>query len=159
MMSVTVYSEVEDLMIADLMVPDPDIKFRYLISAAREINAVVGATYVVPLNLDELEPNSLALIQLLSTKIASARLLMSLAIPGEDNRPNAYARYLLREAQDQLELIQLKKIPLEGATLRDDKITYTGPGVINRDEESPLEAFENAFMRGGTPWTWAPGPL
>ncbi len=156
------YSPAEDLLVGDMKFHDPNVKVRYLIGAAREINAALGSTYALPLDLAAIaaaSPASIAYLEDTSTKIASGRLIMSMAVGDESGNVNAYGFSLLQEGLAQLMALRTGAVDLVGATPVESTIEdYRGPRVINYDEESAVDAFYSQMMRG-EPWRWSPGPI
>ncbi len=151
------YSPVEDMLLGDMSIGEgPDIRVPYPVSAKKEIDAKLAPLYVLPLDLDAIEPWAVDYLSDTSNKIASGRFIMSQAVGGEDGQVNPYGRFLLREGQNQLAALASYEVILEGAEKKPSGDKSRAPGVINRDGESATEAFENAFMRG-EPWWWQPG--
>lgn len=155
-MTVT-YSEIDDLLIGDLRVSD-GTKLTYLVGVGREIDSKLGVVYDLPIDLNALEQHSRDYLRNASNFMSSGRLIMSLAVAGEDQQVNPYGSRLLREGQAMLEALASLQILLDGATRRSDRDDSRLPVVINRDEESATQEFERNYMRGvGTPRYWRPG--
>lgn len=149
------YSDAEDMLIGDLAVHDNAIKAPHLRQATDEIHAALGTLYIIPIDVDALEPYSLSYLRGISNKIASGRFMMAMG-QSQDDQPNPYGRYLLREGQAELRELSTLKTILEGAARRDGTDESRAGGVIIKDAEAPFDYFERSFMTGaiidGAPW-------
>lgn len=123
-------------------------------SAANEVDANLGVRYATPIaaNPDDPSTRSTAYwLQNVSSQVAAARLLLSVAAPGSQDSANAYGRYLLGMATAMMNDVISGKVDLAGAEDAasgvDRKIT--GPTIINQDRYSQVDVFYDNFMGEG----------
>ena len=159
------YSAEADLLIGDMMLSGTVDKTKFIDGAAEEIDAKLGFIYKLPLNpLDEAVELPLAqrlLLKTINNKLASGELIMAVAIGGEDTALHAYGNRLVQEAKAELLLLANGVVDLSAERLTGETDTATldrVPGIKNHDEESAVDAFENAFMRS-KPFYWRPGEV
>lgn len=151
------YSEVEALLLGDLMVGGDVEKGRFVDDASAEIDARIGQRYVTPLVLTSLADHSAKLVRQIANHLATGRLIMAVATPTEDNGVQSYAQYLVGEAQRDLLSIANGMIDLIGATPSDASATVgNGPAVVNYDADSAVDTFYR-FAMGGECVGWTPG--
>ena len=153
------YSGEDDLLIGDLALSPVLDKGKFIDEAAEEIDAKLGFVYKLPLT--GLAVHEALLLKGINNKLASGRLIMAVAVGGEDTAVHAYALRLVTEATQELLAIANGAVDLTAE--RADPTTEEGrgattPSVTNLDGESGVEAFYKQVM-GGTPWTWQPGPV
>lgn len=163
------YCEETDLLLSGGLVTGSTEKAKYLQSAADEIDAKLGYRYATPIAIETLPANQRKLLKTINAKLASGRLIMSNALGGQDASVNAYAHYLIKEAEMDLMSIANGQVDL-AASLVD--ATGTGIGTIadpttedtyariptgwNPDQTSAVTVFEKTFL-GGEDWMWTPG--
>jgi hypothetical protein len=147
------YSEVSDMEIGDIIIPDYIGQEKILVAAADEIDAAIGFLYETPVNIDEatstvVRPARL-LLKRISVYISSGRTLLALSAGSEDNRTHAYGRYLLNQGLELLKKVASGELILEGAPRVDNENPEpNGPLIFNVDAESSVEAF---YSRATTP--------
>lgn len=116
--------------------------------ASDEVDSVIGFTYVTPIFDVATWPSGSAvdrvsklLLQRVASFIGAARLIMSYDQQGEDNKPNAYAVYLLDQANTSLEMICEGRLALGGAAPLNPNVEI-GSRVVgsNIDPYSQVEA-------------------
>lgn len=154
------YSVVDDLLIDD-SVYSVDLD-KHIGLADDEINVRLGYVYEIPLvpvpPAVGLRAQDILLLKMISSKLASGRIILAAATPGEDNNLHAYGRYLVNDAMQSLNLLASGEIDIEAVRL--DVLTEEDlsrlPSVVNQDEESLLLGFEETVMRGN-PWHSNPG--
>lgn len=163
------YSGEEDLLIGDLRVnPRFDLE-KVLLDVGEEIDAAIGYIYVTPIDMTEAGPvarHSRLLLKKISNYLASGRIILALAIGGEDTTLNAYGLSLVNEAKRDLSGVASGTTVLVGATLQDTTDTRsTGPIIRNEDEFSGVQTFYDEVMRVPSILSstrvspaWAPGP-
>ena len=132
--------------------------------AAGEMNVRLGERYITPLDLDAvaLLPHHRRMVELINARLAAGRLIMSIASPSEDRDLHRYGQYLVDLAMADLDLIVSGRVILGGqtdATVTIDQDEHRGPSIANVDEESGVEAFNQAFYGGNWSTWWAPGQL
>lgn len=148
------YAQQTDLMLGDLAL-SPSINTEdYLRSASMEIDARVGEVYAVPL-VGMLAHHAL-LIKLIAARLASGRLIMAVAVGGEDRQLHAYGQSLVAEAYADIDRIVSGRISLTGVTEIGVDQSSNLPGIINRDSGSAVEMFEDSIYRGAD-LSWEPG--
>ena len=155
------YSHPDDLLVGtNIALPRMLSREAFVRDAAREIDSRLGFRYRTPLRfmrtlptgerieVDPSDPSThtptFLTIQRLSNNIASGRLLLAIAAPGEDNTLNAYAMKLLRDAEGIFSQIDSGKIALELAP-RDEVSETRGSRmrVAGPDPYSRVEGYSN----------------
>lgn len=148
------YCAVSDLLTGDLRIgPRVDAQV-YVDAAAEEMDARLGLVYELPIT--GAADHSVKLLKRINALIATARLILAVALAGEDNRLQRYGASLLREGQTELDRIVSGELPLEGCPLRADQLQVRGPSIKNPDAESPFGVFDAFAMRGESVY-WQPG--
>lgn len=151
------YSTEADLLIGDQTTIAPAVKTQFVLAATDEIDTYVGQVYETP--IDIVDPGSVdrsaaLLIKKLAQHISTGRLLMSIDQAGEDNKPNAYAQYLLDDALATLraivdgDIVLPGAVPLQGPT--DTSIRTNGALVGVLDPYSQVESFYGWAARRST---------
>lgn len=140
------YSQVGDLLIGDVpLAPHYGDGTKLVENAADDIDAQLGHIYVTPFVIADTPVNrpSLLLLKKINNLLASGRLIMDMALGGEDTQTNAYARTLYNEALANLKQLTKMQIVLNGADLLPDEEAQlnTGPVVNNEDSISLVENF------------------
>lgn len=151
------YSHQDDLLVGtNIALPALLSKEAFVRDAAREIDSRLGFRYRTPLKfmrtlpsgqrieVDPADPEThtatYLTIQRLSNNIASGRLLLALAAPGEDNTLNAYAMKLLRDAEGIFAQIDSGRLALElapkeaASETRGSRLRVAGPDPFSRVE-------------------------
>lgn len=151
------YCEVTDLLVGDTTIADP-IPERFIQAATDEINAELGFEYVVPIDVSD-GASTAEYIKLTLKRccalIASGRIIMSQATPGESGEVHGYGNSLLREGHDILRNILNGTMDLIGVS-KANPGSGNAPATLVADEISPLDAF---YGTTGTPsgYVWGPG--
>lgn len=151
------YCKEQDLLIGDVTISSTLSRMSYIRDAADEMDARLGFVYELPLPIGTLKPHALTMLKMINARLASGRLLMSLAAPSEDDSVHRYGEWLIKQAYEDLYNLCNRSIDLVGAI----PITDTSPNVAaiyNHDEESAVDAFEAFVMRGEPAW-WQPGAV
>jgi hypothetical protein len=143
------YCEVGDLLLGEMPISSALSSTKFISDSADEINVRIGRIYVTPININELAPNSRTVLKIANARLASGRLLMAQAQAAQDDSLNAYARYLINEANNLISSVENNRITLEGATVREDLVDTPAPSIQNVDEFSAVEAFYDEFLGGG----------
>lgn len=150
------YCEESDLMTGDLTIGPRVDKPSYIDGAADEMDVILGILYETPISVGGLSDSSAKLLKKINRFMASGRLIMALAAGGEDSELHAYGWSLVQQAQADLHCIANGSLKLEGATAKDGALGARGPSIVNRDNESATEVFEQFVYREGNVY-WAPG--
>lgn len=154
------YCKPTDLLIGDVTLSGAMSRESFVNDAADEMDARIGFVYVLP--LAGLAPHAVVLLKMINARLASGRLLMSMSSVSENHDVHRYGEWLIKEAYADLTNICNQTINLVGAVLIADP-TPNVATIYNRDEESAVEVFEDAFMRPtnltGMPVWWQPGTV
>lgn len=164
------YSTVDDLLIGDLMVSPKLDKNKFIAQAAEEMDAKLGFVYTLPLQAFPVsdpapDPNDWTalpihqnlLLKGINNKLASGRLILTLAVATEGSTLHAYGLRLVSEATTELLMIANMDIILDAKRLNASTTNPDRtPAVVNHDEESAVDMFESV-MRPGETSTWQPG--
>src|SRR3954469_12614421 len=112
------YCELQDLMIGDMIGPDPRDQRQFIDMAAAEMDAKLSSRYAMPLTPKHtaLPTYELDLLRFINAKIATGRLIMAKSMDGRQ----AYALYLLQEADRDLMAIVNGDMLLDAALLDGD---------------------------------------
>lgn len=163
------YSEPDDLLLGDLVVPATIDKGKVVASAAEEIDSKLGFVYALPLRFQTDPPpdpddwtglpiHQQLLLKQMNNKLASGRLILMLDLAGEDTSLHAYGLRLVTEATNEMMMIANGTVDLDAVRLAPlDSHPDRAPVVSNHDEESAVEMFEYATMRPGETGSWQPG--
>lgn len=145
-MSTQPYCTVNDLILGNI--PIPADAQRYVDQAAEEIDSVIGFKYETPVvveNSAEGRPVTL-LLKRLNFSLASGRLILALAAPGEDDQIQQYGKYLVDQVHATLKMIVSGEILLPGAPeVGGGSAKSTGPVAYFEDDVSPVEQFGVMF--------------
>jgi len=145
------YSEKEDLLIGDIRLsPQYGDGTKFVELAADDMDAQLGHVYLTPIVIPEDIPEnrpSILLLKRINNCLASGRLIMDMALGGEDTVLNAYGLKLYNEGIALLTelcgadytLVGAGKIPSEDAR------ENTGPQIVNEDATSLVEGFYTGF--------------
>jgi hypothetical protein len=122
---------------------------KYVDGAAEEIDAALGGIYVTPISIDiEANPEqrpAFLLLKKINWLLASGRLVLDLAAPGENADLHAYGRRMLDEGLALLGQVAAREIVLTGAELipppPGEEDSPTGPTIHNEDDVSLVESF------------------
>lgn len=153
----TTYSEKEDLLIGDLPLgPQYGDGSRFVQMGADEIDSQIGNIYVTPIVLADTPENRPARLMLkkLNNLLASGRLILDMALAGEDRELQSYGRSLLSEALNLLKELSSGGYVVPGAIpLPGTEDNSGGPRIKNEDPESLVEGFyqmtQHGELRGG----------
>lgn len=145
----------EDLLIGDLTIGSVDLDV-YVQSAWTEIEGKLGFVYVLPIP-DTLDAASNALLKSIHTRLATGRFFM--AQGGGDEDVNRYGKFLIQEAQRDLEGVvggipELRGTGLEKRSPIAPAGERTDPSVVQYDATSPFDTFDK-FVNPRRPWTAA----
>lgn len=158
------YSSVDDLLLGDLPLGATIDRVRYVQDATDEIDSAIGSVYATPIDMTEEGPvarHSRLLLKRINNHLATGRIILAVAVGGEDDSLHAYGVSLIREAHGALGQIATGAIDLEGAEKTDvPSDSSSGPTIHNTDEFSGVEAFYENVMRSDSALTspaWAPG--
>lgn len=139
------YCAVEDMRTGDIAVPSYTTKAQYITNAAEEIDAAIGHLYVTPvvIDADPAHRPSILFLKKINWLLASGRMISDIAAAGESDNLNAYAKRLLDEACEMLEMLTSGKYVMSGAAQIEsgDAENWTGPGIHNEDSVSMVEQF------------------
>lgn len=152
------YSTEDDLLVGDLALSPILDTGKFVKEAAEEMDSKLGFIYTLPLPGDLPEYQKL-LLKGINNKLASGRLIMAVAIGGEDSTVHAYAARLVQEATQELLAIANGIVELaadRAVAPADVQAGSRTPSIKNLDSESAVEAFTNNFVNGEN-WYWRPG--
>lgn len=79
-------------------------------TASNEVDSNLGVRYVTPISASSTDPETRAAaywLQNVTSMVAAARLMLSIAAPGSQDTANQYGQYLLRNA---MQLIDRKSV-------------------------------------------------
>lgn len=162
------YCEPDDINIGNLMLPDGEQREPYITEASEEIDGKLGWLYATPIDVETLKYHERMMLKTVCRKIASGRMITTLAIPDESGSLNAYGARLLKEGLDELHALADGSVPLsaaradlEGAVGTDDAGGHGAqgarmPSVSGYDSESLVSQFEKSVF-GGRPSYAVPG--
>lgn len=146
------YSTVADLLLGDLPVPVEVGRQNFVNAAADEVDSILGVRYVTPIPMGdspEVVPRyARLLVKRAANHLASGRLILALAIGGEDSALHAYGYELVRGAMKWLEAIAEGAYDIPGATLNpvSDTVAPKGAKIGNLDASSGVENFYQTVM-------------
>lgn len=157
------YCTTTDLLIAgNFPIPVGFSKQQYVDDAAEEIDIAIGRLYKTPVefetaDLAEKFEVTIKFLKHLNAHLATGRLVMAVAMPGEDNQLNAYGASLVGRVEGILREIANNEIYLEGAPANSNATgdgAYVSPhgAVSHMDEKSGVEAFYNEIVWNPSPW-------
>ena len=149
------YAKPGDLLIGDVTLSSGLSRESFLRDAADEMDSRLGFVYVLP--IAGIQPHAITLLKMINARLASGRLLMSIAAPSEDDSVHRYGEWLIKEAYADLMSICNRTIDLVGATPISDP-NPVAASIYNYDEESAIDMFENTVLRGQPSW-WQPGSV
>lgn len=144
------YCGIEDLLLGEMPLSSAIDPARFVADSADEIDVRIGRIYTTPVDVSTLEPTAKLTLKIANARLASGRLLMAQAQAAQDDSLNAYGMYLINEAEATIESIESNRLPLDGAETRDDIIDTPAPTIRNHDATSPVEAFYDEFLGGGS---------
>lgn len=154
-MATVTYCNAGDLLIGDIELSSMLSEESFVRDAAQEMDARLGFVYILP--IVGIPAHAQTLLKQINARLASGRLLMSIAAPAEDNSVHRYGEWLIKQAYDDLYAICNGSIILGSATLAPDP-TPNSASIVNYDEESAFDQFYNTTM-GNTPSWWQPGAV
>jgi hypothetical protein len=145
-----VYSAVGDLLLGDLVTHSALDKAQFVKDAFDEMNSMLGTVFEIPIDVTASSPipeHARLLLKRINNHLATGRLILAVAIGGEDGSLHAYGLYLVREAYARIrEILENPQAYLPDAVLRDDILLDTGPTIAHQDAESAVSAFYGTFM-------------
>lgn len=159
------YCKEGDLFITEGIQTTPGDKSKFIQIACEEMDGKFGFIYVTPINIGlgtTLPDNQIKLLKVISSKLASGRMIMAAAMGGASESVNAYALYLIREAE--MDLMKIANGEIDLNTARVDASgtpigTVPDPAVADPyariptgwcpDSESAVTIFEKKFMNEG----------
>ena len=145
----TGYCVEDDLLLGDMTLSAAISAAKFIADSADEIDVRIGRIYTTPIVFADLDTTSKLVLKIANARLASGRMLMAQAQAAQDDSLHAYGMYLIKEAENTIGSIENNRLPLDGATLRDDLIDTPAPSIRNHDADSPVEAFYDEFFGGG----------
>ncbi len=164
------YSVVADLLLDDLRLKPDFPKQKFVDQAAEEMDSKLGFRFALPLRLEgelvpspttwlALPPHQVLLLKTINNRLASGRLILSIAVGGEQTSLHAYGYSLVQAALIDLMMVANGDVIFDTALLvPTTPFESKAPAGTNHDEESLLLGFENSVMRD-RPWYSRPGAL
>jgi hypothetical protein len=157
----TGYCDIDDLLLGEMPLSSGLSRQKFINDSADEIDVRIGRIYDTPIQIANLENTSKLTLKLANARLASGRILMAQAQAAQDDSLHAYGMYLIREAENVIVSIESNRLPLDGATVRDDLIDTPAPTIRNQDSHSPVDAFYGEFFGPVSPLPtspiWRPG--
>ncbi len=162
------YSTVDDLLLGNIPLGATFSREKFVDDAADEIDSRIGKRYVTPIDVSDsslVARHSRLLLKRINNFLATGRLILAIASPGEDDSLHAYGLHLVQEAQAALTQIETGIVDIVDAPENPDLDGVpSGPTIANADAESAVDAFYNRVMVpesdlvAGMPYRdWAPG--
>lgn len=142
------YSVQTDLLLGDIAT-SPNMNLdAFIQNASDEIDARLGAIYVVPLIQSNFAGWVWSIVKQMANKIATGRILLAINSAGENTAINAYGFSLLKEGLCTLEEIVAGRIELPGATgvATPPSADGNGPTILNYDQYSGVDTFYDNVM-------------
>lgn len=145
------YCDTGDLLTGSIPTPaylDPQ---KYVDDAADEIDSKIGFVYETPIDISDdsevIRPARL-LLKRINVFLATGRLLMAVASPGEETSIHAYGKSLVDNATAATEAIFDGTILLDGATDLHPATdsSHRGPIIANKDASSAVDDFYDQLM-------------
>ena len=165
------YSEVDDLLLGDLIVAESVDRQKFVDLAAREINSKLGWVYELPLHphgtdpvtetsWESLPPHEADTLRDLNNRLASGRLILSLAVGGEEVQLHALGWHYVNSALEDLMVLANGTVDLTAVRIGSENPSYrdTAPSIKQYDDESLLLGFEQGVMKSN-PWRTEPGAV
>lgn len=148
------YSESTDLLTGQIPLPAYVDTQAYISNAADEIDAIIGMTYVTPVNLQETPENraSILVLKKANNFLASGRIIMAVDAGGQDSELHKYGQYLVREAEKIVRSIAEGQFILVGATRLNGEAGGSAPTIDNADPVSIVDAYYENFNRENYPF-------
>lgn len=151
-MAVFTYSQVDDLLLGDITLGARANADKYVIDATEEINSCLGYRYELPLPWGDEVPTpnpapipnySKLLLKRCANLIASGRMIMALAVGGEDLSTHAYGNSLLTEGHLMMESLCNGNTDIPNAVIIDVVVSGIdrGPSIQQQDATSGVDAF------------------
>jgi ribosomal protein S18 acetylase RimI-like enzyme len=148
------YCDDTDLLIkADVLQTPGQTLQMWVDRAAEEMDSMLGFRYVIPItpapNYPMLATHETLILKQINVKLASGRFYLANSAHDEDDQLHSYGRYLVNEALASLRAIVDGTIDLESAQLTTTMVEDSSkrmPGVINRDDHSLVEDWEDLVM-------------
>ena len=122
-------------------------------TASNEVDAYLSARYATPIVASGTDPETRAAafwLQNVTSMIAAARLMLSVAAPGSQDTANNYGQYLLRNAMQLINDVLSGKVDLIGIPESgSNDSTIQGATILNQDRFSQVDVFYDNFMPDG----------
>lgn len=126
-------------LLGDLILPTTLDMDAMITKASNEITLYLGSRYEIPIPLTD--DFTVLLLQEATSELTAALIIASQAQGGEDNRVNAYGKWLYDRAQERIRPYMCD-LSLPDAVVRPSGSTLDGPvAVFNIDSVSPVESF------------------
>lgn len=165
------YSEVGDLLLGDLIIAESVDRQKFVDLAAREINSKLGWIYELPLHPAGTDPvtdtswtslpaHEADTLRDINNRLASGRLILSLAIGGEEVQLHALGWHYVNSALEDLMVIANGTVDLTAVRIGADSSSFRdiAPSISQYDDESLLLGFEQGVMKSN-PWYTEPGKI
>lgn len=142
------YCEVDDLLLGDLPLHNSTLAQRYINNAAEEIDSKIAPLYQTPVKINPEDVvkfrSTIFTLKRINQFLASGRIIMAMAAPGENNIVHQYGITLVREAQREIDRIVNRDLILDGATPNSNApsdFAVSRAYVYQLDKESAVEGF------------------
>ncbi|QDF18234.1 head-to-tail adaptor [Gordonia phage Dakiti] len=122
-------------------------------TASNEIDSRLGVRYVTPFQVSPSDPAQRAAafwLQNVTSMVAAARLMLSIAAPGSQDSANSYGQYLLRNVNELVNDVISGKVDLAGCEeVGANDSVIQGPTILNEDAFSQVDVFYDNFAPEG----------
>lgn len=149
--SSTCYSTTDDLLLDDTNFEGVVDLQKYVSNAADEIDSFIGGIYLIPVASEDSQTE--LLLSKINNFLATGRILMTTAKPGEEDNLNALGKYYVDQAQLVLkgilggDIILIAPPPLNSGT--ENLLNY--PTIVNVDPGSRVDDFYIHFKKPRRP--------
>ncbi|UTN91178.1 head-to-tail adaptor [Gordonia phage PokyPuppy] len=122
-------------------------------TASNEVDSRLGLRYVTPFQVSPNDPAQRAAaywLQNVTSMVAAARLMLSIAAPGSHDNANVYGQYLLQNANRLIDDVMSGKVDLTGVEeVSANDSVIQGPTILNEDAFSQVDVYYDNFMPEG----------
>ena len=94
------YCEPDDLNMGNLMLPEGEVRAPFITEASEEMDGKLRWLYATPIDMDGIKYHERMMLKTICRKLATGRMVTTLAIPDEGGSVNAYGLRLIEEGLD-----------------------------------------------------------
>lgn len=164
------YSAVGDLLLDGVLLATGFNKQKFVDDAAEEMDSKLGWLYALPIHPEGMDPGEVGptswqdlpthqviLLKQINNRLASGRLILAIATPGEQTTLHAYGYHLVQQALADLMFLANGDLDMDAEKATPSSAFESkAPAWQNPDSESLLLGFEESVMRG-VPFYSRPG--